>query len=272
MNFPKKQYALVAAAVLVLLLVSSNCAFIRELVARDHLNKGVRDYTSKRYNEAIEHFEQAVEADPELIVGYLYMAISYRAQYIPQATSAENLEKAQKAIETFEEVLEKAPADDTEHKPTAMANLAGIYSQMGDYDKAKEWYRKRLEAEPNNPEPMYGIGTIDWQLSYDETGMTGENIEYLSEEEKEEINQLVDEGVEALKRALEIDPGYVDAMQYLNLLYREKAKLAEEEERKREWELQADRLALQALELKRKQEREAEEARRRLMAGTEKEK
>jgi tetratricopeptide (TPR) repeat protein len=177
------------------------------------------------------------------------------------------MERARNAITTFEQVIDKAtdPVDQT----TAMANLSGLYSGMGDYDRAKEWYRKRLELEPDNPVPMYGIATIDWQLAYDETGMTGESVEFLSEERSAEINQLVDEGIASLKKALELDPEYVDAMQYLNLLYREKAKLTAEEEEKRTWEREADKLALQALELKREQQAAEEEARRQLLAGEE---
>ncbi len=255
------------AALLVLVLTASSCGWIDGLSARNELNLGVSAYTSKNYDEAIEHFQESIEKDPDLVRSYLYLAIAYRAQYIPQGTSPDNMDRARNAIATFEEVIERAtdPVDQT----TAMANLAGIYNGMGDYEMAKEWYRKRLEIEPNNPVPMYGIATIDWQLSYDETGMTGESVEFLSEERSVEINQLVDEGIASLKKALEIDPEYVDAMQYLNLLYREKAKLTAEEEEKRTWEREADQLALQALELKREQEAREEEARRRVIAGEE---
>ena len=79
----------------------------------------------------------------------------------------------------------------------------------------------------------------------------------------------MDEGIASLKEALEIDPEYVDAMQYLNLLYSEKAKLTNEEEEKRTWEREADQLALRALELKREQQDAEAEDRRRLLAGEE---
>lgn len=252
-------------------MMASGCTLIDQLAARNELNQGVQAYTNKKFLEAIEHFEEAVERDAGLTRAYLYMAISYRAQYIPQGTSPENLENANKAIENFEEVMERA-GDDEEggaDRSAAMANLAGLYSGMGDYDRAKEWYHRRLEVEPNNPEPMYGIATLDWQLSYDETGMNGESVEFLTEERKEAVHQLVDEGIESLKKALELDPEYVDAMQYLNLLYRENAKLTEDEEERREWEREADKLALDALDLKRKKEAEEEEARRRVAAGDE---
>lgn len=263
MNLPSRLY--VVAAMLVVTLASSNCSMIDQLSARDQLNQGVGAYTNKRFNEAISHFEESVAKDPELTRAYLYMAIAYRAQYIPQGTSPDNLDFATKAIEYFEAVLDKADTATDEGKvdqSTAMANLAGLYSGMGDYDRAKEWYNNRLEVEPDNPVPMYGIATLNWQLSYDDTGMSGESVEFLDEERIASINLLVDEGIDSLRKALELDPEYVDAMQYLNLLYREKAKLELDEEAKRDWEREADRLALDALDLKRKLEAEAEEARR----------
>ena len=250
------------------LVASSGCKMISQLQARDALNRGVTAFSAKRHDEAVEHFKVAVEKDPDLIAGLLYLATTYRAQFVPQATSMENLEKARLAIETFEIVISKA-LEDKIAQATAMANLAGIYSSMGEYETAKEWYRSRIVVDPDSADPLYGIGTINWQLAYDETGMTGENVENLEEERVVEINTLVDEGVDVLKRALELDPGYADAMQYLNLLYREKAKLTGDEEEQRNWEREADKLALEALDLKRRQQAEAEQARRSLSTKTE---
>ena len=254
----------ILTALLVLVMAASGCTMLERLKARDQLNKGVSAYTAKQYDDAIDYFQQAIEEDPELIEGYLYLAAAQRAQFIPQGTSADNLQRAQDAIKTFEEVLKRT--SDATYQSTAMANLAGIYGGMSEHEEAKNWYRKRIDLEPDNPEPLYGIATINWQLSYDETGMTGENIEMLEEEQKEEIGALVDEGIDVLKRALRIDPEYADAMQYLNLLYREQAKLTEEEEEKADWEREADKLALQALELKRNQQEEEEASRKRLGA------
>ena len=262
----------VVAAMMVVTLVASNCTMFDQLAARDQLNQGVGSYTNKRYNEAIRHFEESVARDPALTRAYLYMAISYRAQYVPQGTSPENLDFANKAIENFEEVISKADTESEEgqvDRSTAMANLAGLYSGMGDYDRAKEWYTRRSEEEPANPVPLYGIATLNWQLSYDDTGMNGESVEFLGEERVASIHLLVDEGIDNLRKALELDPEYVDAMQYLNLLYREKAKLEMDEEAKRDWENQADRLALDALDLKRRQEEEEAESRRQVGSGEE---
>ena len=235
-----------------------------KLSARDELNKGVKAYSAQKFDEAVTHLQSAVDLDPELIDAELYLATTYRVQYQPGGQSMDNLQMAQKAIQIFERVLEKDPGNES-----SIANISGIYNSMGDYEMAKEWYRKQMEVNPANPEPLYGIGTIDWQLSYDRTGMTGENVENLTDEEKAEVNATVDEGVEALRKALEINPQYTDAMQYLNLLYREKGKLAADDEEKANWELEADKLALQSLEMRRLQEEEAERAKRTFTGATE---
>lgn len=256
---------LVFAAVSLAAVMLSGCTLIGRLKARDHLNKGVSAYELKKYDEATEHFQKSIELDPALIPAYLYLATTYRAQFIPGATSQENIGRARKAIATFEEALKQDPTN-----ANAMANIAGIYQGLNEYDQAKEWYHKRAETESTNPEPLYGIGVINWQLSYDKTGMTGEAVDALSAEEKAEVNQLLDEGIDAMKQALEIKPDYTQAMEYLNLLYREKAKLTKDKAEKDNWLLQADKLALTALEQKKKQQEEAERARRTLTGTAQK--
>ena len=251
-------------------LLVSGCSYVEKLKARDQLNKGVNSYSGERYEEAVEFFQTAIRLDPELSVAYLYLATTYRAQFQPGSQSMANLQQAQKAISTFQKVLDMDPnVEDPLLAANAMANIATIYNGLGDYEKAKEWQLKRVDVEPGNPEPLYGIGTIDWQLAYDKTGMTGENVEYLTEEEAAQVHKDVEEGIQVLKQALDIRPDYHDAMQYLNLLYREKAKLTTDEEEKTKWQSEADKLALQALQIKRKQEAEAERARRSFSGGPE---
>ena len=251
-------------ALILTALLGAGCGYISWLQARDQLNKGVKAYSLEKFEEAIEHFERAAELDPELSTSYLYLGMAYRAQFVPGGMSQENLERAQRAISTFETVIELENNPGSDNSINGMAHIAGIYQGLNDFDQAKEWYRKRIEVDQKNPDPLYGIAVIDWQLSYDKTGMMGDNVENLEEEERVKVAELVEEGVESLKTALEIDPDHTDAMQYLNLLYREKAKLEEDPEERQNWVREADRLSLQALEVKKRLEEEAERARRTL--------
>ncbi len=56
-----------------------------KLKARDHLNKGVQAYKNSKFEQAIDHFQQAVALDPSLINARLYLATAYAQQYIPGA-------------------------------------------------------------------------------------------------------------------------------------------------------------------------------------------
>ncbi len=265
-----KRKFLVLAIVLTLLVMVGylvwNSGIITRLQARDHLNKGVKAYEVQRYVEAEQQFKDSIQLDPDLTTALLYLATTYRQRYRPGDSDEKNIQAAQLAILTFEEVLSKV-SEDPGLQLNAIANIAGIYFHLEEFDKAKQWHKKRLEVDPSNPEPLYGIGTINWQLSNGKTGVNGSNVGNLDDEEKQRIDGLAEEGIEALKRALEINPRYTEAMSYLNLLYREKAYLSSETEEKDRWEREADKLALQAMEVRRELEREEEHARREVFSG-----
>ncbi len=253
----------VVLAALLLVLSTASCQFMDKLKARDHLNRGVQSYTAKNYEQAIEEFQAAIELDPDLVDAYLYLATTYRAQFVPLATSPENRRRGQEAIATFEKVL------DLDAEPSkqinAIANIADLYRNMNEPDQAKNWYRRLMEVQEDRSQALYGIATIDYNTvdeKIERLNRGGQSISDLTEEEIEELNRLVEEGVEALRQALEINPRYSDAMEYLNLMYRKRAELADDDEDRRHWEREADRLAIQALEMRRQLQREAEAARR----------
>lgn len=250
-------------AAVLLAITASGCTFYSKLRARDQLNKGVTAYQAKDYEKAEQFFKTAIELDPELLHARLYLATTYRVQ-VPPIDTPEGRQMANKAIAAFQEVLKLDPKNEN-----AMASIAGLYvSPLEDRDQARAWQRKRMEANPNNPEPLYYLGTLDWKEVYDKTGQTGEAVATLSDDEKTQLNGKADQGIEALNGALKIKPDYTDAMQYLNLLYREKAKLTANADEKKKWLREADGLALKAIALTRQQEEQAEKERRTLKTGT----
>ena len=234
-----------------LLAAASGCQMIDKLKARDRLNKGVSAYTGKDYDGAIQFFDEALALDPGLTVAEVYLATTYRTKYVPGGVSAENNRYAEKAIEIYQDVLAKNSED-----VNTMASLARIYSDLEQYDKAKDWYRKRLEADATNSEPLYGIGSTNYNLVSPKTGgPSGEKVKDLSPEERMDVERLVEEGIDALKKAMQIRSEYAEAAQYLNLLYREKAKLAAKDE-KEQWVKEADVLARNSMEWEKKHKEE----------------
>lgn len=236
--------------ILALIAVMAGCIAVgcARLQARDHLNKGVQAFKNARYAEAVEHFKTSVELDPEYPVARLYLATAYMSQYIPGAESKENMEFNRMAKEEFLKVLEKNPSD-----KTAVASMASLhYSQaqglsnlddkLKKLDEAKVWYQKMVEVDPNNKEAYYSLGVIVWAKWYPalmaarvKLNMKAEDPgplkdKKLKAELKEKWAAMVDDGLASLKKALDIDKEYDDAMAYVNLLVREKADLADSSE------------------------------------------
>jgi tetratricopeptide (TPR) repeat protein len=222
-------------AVLLLAVVAGGCSALSALKARDQLHKGVDSYRNGKFQAAIEHFKSAIQLDPSLVNARLYLATAYAQQYVPGGDSPENIKTGQQAIAAFEDVLNLDPKN-----TTALASIGQIYYNMKDFEKAKDFQRKRIDIEPNNPEPFYWIGVIDWAQAFQADGTVRKNLNLMMPDKKgdlpplpekyrsqlEEQNaKLVDDGIEALNKALDLKPNDFNSMAYLNLLYRQKADI-----------------------------------------------
>ena len=225
MKISLRVLALVAAALM--LFSTTGCSKLR---ARDQLNKGVQAFKAAKYEEAINHFQDAVSLDPTLINAKLYLATAYSQQYIPGADTPDNNKFAEKAIEQYQDVLRQDPKS-----INSVKGIAYLYLQMKQFDKAKEYYRKATELDPNDPEPYYSVAVIDWTQTYQprmearaKEGMKTEDSlpaknKKVCAEVRDKNSANIQEGIDNLKKALDLRPDYDDAMAYLNLMYRERA-------------------------------------------------
>ncbi len=219
-----------AAAVLGLAAVLLLLGGCTKLKARDQLNKGVQAYKNARYEQAIEHFKNAVALDPRLLNARLYLATAYAQQYIPGADTPENNQMGQQAIDEYKKVLAMDPKN-----INSVKGIASLYFNMKKFDQAKEYHEKAKRLDPNDPEEYYSIAVIDWTQTYaprqEERAKLGLKPDEPLKDKKvcESLRERnlpkVDEGIQNLTRALQLRPDYDDAMAYLNLLYREKADL-----------------------------------------------
>jgi len=215
------------------LFASMGCSKLR---ARDQLNKGVTAYKNTKYEEAIDHFQQAVALDPTLINAKMYLATAFAQQYIPGADTPDNNKMAEQAIEQYQHVLDMNAARD--QKVNSAKGIAYLYLNMKKFDDAKKYYRMAADMDPNDPEPYYSVGVIDWTACYqprmEERAKLGmkpdENLSPKNKDQKKVCTELkaknsaaIQEGIESLNKAIQLRPDYDDAMAYLNLMYREKA-------------------------------------------------
>jgi tetratricopeptide (TPR) repeat protein len=217
-----------AVAAMSLLTMVTGCS---KLQARDQLIKGVQSYKNAKFEEAVEHFQNAERLDPALPMAPLYLATAYTSQVVPDANTPENNKNAQLAIDAYQKVLAQTPND-----PQALRGIAAVYLMIGKTTEAKDWQRKVMAVDPNDPVAAYTVGVIDWRLAYKNAiaarnalGMQ-DNGDMIKDKKacaalQGQNTELVNEGIKNLQQAVNLRPGYDDAMSYLSLLYRRKADL-----------------------------------------------
>lgn len=219
-----------AVASLSMLLATTGCS---KLKARDQLNKGVQAYKNARYEEAINHFQSAVNLDPSLTMTHMYLATAYAQQVVPNSDAPANKALADRAIAAYKDALQIDP-----NNVNAIKGIAAIYFGQAKADDAKAWQQKVLAVDSKDPEAYYTIGVIDWNKARKNSldflaanGLTEKQAADGAIPKKEcpklaALNgPLVEEALDSLHKAIELRPSYEDAMAYINLAYRRKAEI-----------------------------------------------
>src|SRR6202163_2541809 len=262
-----KSVALMIAATFIVAFGASGCD---KLKARDLLNKGVAAYRDGKFDASIEDFKQAKELDPTLMNARLYLATAYATQYIPGAPSEENIRMGEAAIKEFQDVLSADPNNISaiDGIGSILFNMAGTPYTPARFEESKTYHQRHITLRPEDPEPYYWIGVIDWTLSYRSNLVTrgawrlAHPGKMLKDEDPmppdvrdayiKDNGQMIDEGISNLKKALELRPDYDDAMAYLNLLLRRKADEAVTPDERASLLKQADDYVEKAKEIKQK--------------------
>jgi len=220
----------VSVALAVLLGTATGCD---KLKSRDQINKGVQAFKNAQYEQAVNNFQNAIQLDPESENAKLYLATAYSYQVVPNLMTPENLALAQKALDGFNAVLAKDPND-----ITALKQVASIDRNIQKFDLAKEYELKVIAQAPDDPEAYYIVGFVDWTLAYKNAvavlaadGLTddGEGNKKMTKaacaKMQAQNSPLVNEGLQYLNKAVDLNPTYDDAMQYIQLTERRKADL-----------------------------------------------
>jgi Tfp pilus assembly protein PilF len=226
------------------------------LQARLELKEGNKSYLDGDYENAIAHYQKAIEHVPDKEEAWLNQAYSHVALSRGAGSDMEERKRrANLAVESFlkyvealgdreidedsdrpgrervdqhiltlyldsgqpdqavrflEERLERDPED-----VTAIQMLSTIAADRGDLKAAADWQRRRIAIEAEEPEAHYAFGVFAWRASY-----------YNQTTDTALRDSLLDAGVAELEKALSLKPDYFEALSYMTLLYREKAKYA----------------------------------------------
>lgn len=248
-----------------LLFLTASCA---KLQSRDEMNKGVQAYRNNKYVDAVNHFKQAVQLDPENQNAQLYLATSYMIQWVPGADSPDNEKNYDAAQTEFEKVLKTDPKNSL--ALASMASMAYNSAAAGTQEKkvaaleeARKWNQRRIEVDPKDPEPYYYLGVINYDLAFQPIVSTRVAAHMTSTdpgpikdpkvraELKDKYEKLIDDGIQDLQNCLARDKENEDAMSYINLLYRMKANFEDTPDQAKADIAQAEDWFNKAMDMKR---------------------
>jgi tetratricopeptide (TPR) repeat protein len=252
----------------VALLAAPLLAGCNKVQARVELKQGNAFYQKEEYRQALAKFQRGLELDPSATFAWRSAGLTALALFRPGDPSPQNMQYAETAIDAFKKYLEDYPDNEkvreyllttlvqTKRFDEALAYLreqgdpndpdvvraqVNILIQAGRYDEA--WQLAQRMTGPNQAEVLYSVGVSAWDQAY-----RNPNLSY------EQRSKMVDTGLEALKRALDVKPDYFEAMAYYNLMFREKAKLELDGTKRLEYVALADEWMKKALDLRKKQQ------------------
>jgi tetratricopeptide (TPR) repeat protein len=122
--------------------------------------------------------------------------------------------------------------------PAVYNAIAGYYNRQGEFDKTMEAFKKAADLEPNNPQGFHLIGSY-----YQEKAAKDFRI---NDAQKRDF---IARGIEAEDKALQLNPNYIDALVYKNILLRQQANLEKDPARQKQLIGQADDLRNKAMQL-----------------------
>jgi len=236
----RRSLVLVALALLALPLLGG----CRRLQARVELKKGNSLYVQEQYSAAMVEYQKGLELDPSDTFAWRSVGLSALALYRPGDDSPKNLEYGRIATDAFQKYLKENPEDakvqdymmsilvSSKQYQQALAFVDQLQQQHPNEANDPKWNKYRVnvliqagrlpDAEqlalktpgPEQPVSLYSIGVEAWHKVY--------NVNTIDFATKQ---QFVELGLRALRKSVEIKPDYFDAMFYLGLMLREKAKL-----------------------------------------------
>src|SRR5580658_4235093 len=151
---------------LAILLLSFSAAGQTQPTTSDYeLRLGIASYKNAQYDDAMRHFARALDLDGSKLKARLYLATTYMSQYVPGVDTPENIHRAEAAIEEYQHVL----GADAELRPrvNSAKGIAYLYLNMKKFDDSRKYYRMASDLDPDDSEPYYSVGVIDWTKCYE---------------------------------------------------------------------------------------------------------
>ena len=171
----------------------------------------------RNFDQAQKLYLRIIELQPENMSNYYVVAEFYKRY------SADNKEVAKKAESMYLRRIETDPDN-----PQGYAYMAAYLEQVAggpeellkSFEKAADFWQKRITLQPNSAEAMLALGVNQWSRSY--------RFQFLTSQERLKLAQAA---LESITKAIELDPNYPEPYAWMGPLYQAVlAKLEPEKE------------------------------------------
>jgi tetratricopeptide (TPR) repeat protein len=258
----RRNYASIPVLALTALALAPTLAGCNKIQARVELKKGNAFYMDETYREALEQFKKGLELDPSATFAWRSVGLSAMALYRPGVDNAENKKFADTAVDAFKKYLASYPSDDkveeylvttlinaqrydealarlksealtNSNKPGVQQAIITTLAKAGRLDEAFQWADSHGAKDATL---YYSIAVACWSKSYNDPTIDSATRA-----------RVVETGLAAAEKSVNLKPDYFEAMAYYNLLYREKAKLELDPVKQQEWIAKAEEWTKKAI-------------------------
>jgi tetratricopeptide (TPR) repeat protein len=261
---------------IIALISTSGCSYINRIRAKNELNQVAQNYKDKKFAEAEQHARKAVELDPDNENAPLFLARTIHAQYRKGDQSAENLTKANQAIEAYKSIAAKDPNNDEAFSAVTilLGQLNPDEQNKCEFDNTGEqakWVEARANNEAVSQEKRSDAFAIlsdkDWQCSINVTDNNKQSvqkpdgsvfIQYTKPKDTKQYDDAVKfmtRGLERAEKAISINANSEKAWGQKYKLLQEAKKLAlmaDDKDKAQQYAKQAEDAANKSGELRRK--------------------
>jgi len=198
-------------------------SFNKGLACRQMMLPGARSHDNERATEcALSSFRRLKEQSPS----------DPRAEQLFQQTLFD-ADRFDTLAQLYAAQLQRNPAD-----PAALNGLIQVYSNAGRWDDALHWTIERANRTAHDAEAQYAVGVLIYNRLLEKGGGTepatydprpqGTQLKVPPTPAPGDITgparmALAEQGIEYLRRAVQIRASYAEAMTYLGLLYRQES-------------------------------------------------
>lgn len=153
-------------------------------------NCGVMLYLSGQPQAALEQLQMALRRESSLAAANLFAGLSEFDLGRPKA-----------ALPYLETARKLDPA-----RPAPLLGLGKVYVALRDYRRANEVYGQAVSLDSQLAEAWYGLGVTDRSLAEEKLNAAARAGSARNAETKQQVQQLLDGALQALNKAVELDP------------------------------------------------------------------